>query len=429
MKYLLDHFDNFPFNTLAFYVFLASGACTILLWSPNILGKYLTYWEKIIIFILPWLMLCLAYSGQVFTCTAYRPEIIFIVAIIILGIVNTALSDAVSQSVPQMRTFLLTGIFALWPAMFLLADERRRRVFDWFCCGCLAIILPVEISVWVIKDHGPGVFQIFTLHPIPMGSLIILLSTGLIRLLATKRYQARLAGGFLAVLAGILIFYSHKRGVWLGLAAMLGLGSLFLARRRKYLLFSLILVFALLFAFQARRYVARLDPNIPHYASVLQRLELYNFALHIWKTHPIMGIGLRPFTHARYLFDYQQVNKNLTDFLPSVIRLQTFDNMFLTAFVELGSLLALAYLGLVIVIMARYFRTLWSSPAPAVTDWYRLLVMLGLACHSLSYDSLLFPPVNWLFHVQLGIMAGYPTAAKALGSVMGEAKLGPEGSL
>jgi hypothetical protein len=429
MKYLLDKLDKFLLNKLAFYALLASGAFIILLWSPNVLGTYFTYWEKIIIYIFPWLMLCWAYSWQVFTLKVYRPEIILMVAIIILGIVNTALSDAVTKSIPQMRTFLLTGIFALWSALFLLSDGRRRRVFDWFCCGCLAVILPVEIIVWVIKDHGPGVFQIFTLHPIPMGSLVILLSTGLIQLLARKSYKARLAGVFLLGLAGILIFYSHKRGVWLGLAAMLGLETLFLVRRRKYLLIALILVFALLFSYQARRYVARLDPDIPHYASVLQRVELYNFAVHIWKTHPIMGIGLRPFTQAHYLGDYHQLNKKLTDFLPSVIRLQTFDNMLLTAFVELGSLMTLAYLGLVIFIMARYLRALWSSPAAAITDWYRILVILALAFHSLTYDSLLFPPVNWLFHVHLGIMAGYPTAAKALGSVRGGAKLQPEGSL
>jgi hypothetical protein len=50
---------------------------------------------------------------------------------------------------------------------------------------------------------------------------------------------------------------------------------------------------------------------------------------------------------------------------------------------------------------------LWSWPESSPLDWYRVLVLLGLAIHSLSYDSLLNPPVNWLFHVQLGIMAAF----------------------
>jgi O-antigen ligase len=40
-------------------------------------------------------------------------------------------------------------------------------------------------------------------------------------------------------------------------------------------------------------------------------MELYNFALHVWKAHPIMGIGLRSFTLDQYLHDYQLHNKDL----------------------------------------------------------------------------------------------------------------------
>ena len=63
-----------------------------------------------------------------------------------------------------MRTFRLVGIFALWAAMFLLNDQRRRQVFDWFCAGALAVILLVEILAWLIRwNYGPKSFHIFTL--------------------------------------------------------------------------------------------------------------------------------------------------------------------------------------------------------------------------------------------------------------------------
>ncbi|MFZ5448386.1 MAG: O-antigen ligase family protein [Thermodesulfobacteriota bacterium] len=310
--------------------------------------------------------------------------------------------------------------------MFLFTSSDRRRFFDWFCCACLAIIVPVELAFWLVKGYGPGVFQLFTFHPIPLGTVIILLSSGPVGLLVSKAYKTRMLGGLLLFLGGILIFYAHKRGTWLAVAAMLGLGLIFLVRRRKYLVISLILVFALLFSLQCRRFYARLDPKVPRYVSVLHRVELYNFARHIWETHPIMGIGLRPFTHARYLKDYQLYNQDLNDFSLIVEQLQTFDNMILTALVELGSLMTLLYLGLVIFIVVRYVRFLWSSPTAATTDWYRILVIGGLAFHSLTYDSLLSPPVNWLFHVQLGIMAAYPAAAKVLESEPVVAGLRPE---
>ena len=315
-----------------------------------------------------------------------------------------------------MPTFLLTGIFALWASMFLVNDQRRRKVFDWFCAGALAVIILVEIIAWLIRGNGgPGVFQIFTLHPIPLGTLIILLSTGPVRLIVSNNFPAKLLGWLLVLLGGSLIFLTHKRGTWLALAAMLVMGTIYLVRRQKYLVISLLFVIALILPLEARRQVARLDANIGRYVAVLHRVELYNFALHIWKTHPVMGIGLRSFAQDQYLHDYQQHNPKLRDFPQAVTNLQTLDNMLLTGFVELGTVMTLFYLGLVMFILVKYCRRLRSSPESSPLDWYRVLVWLGFAIHSLSYDSLLFPSVSWLFHVQVGIMAGYQASETAPG--------------
>jgi O-Antigen ligase len=424
MQYL-SYINKTPLlNKLAFYALLGSGVFVIILWSPHVLGKRISYWDKILIFILPWGMIWLAYAWRVLTDRDHRLEIILMVSIITFGVINAFLSDNVSGSTPQMRDFLVTGVFALWASMFLLTGQYRRQVFDWCCCICLAIIVPVEVIWWLMRDVNlDSFFHIFTLHPIPLGTLIILLSPGPIHLVFSKNFKVRIVGLLLVLLVGMLIFFTHKRSTWLAVAAMVAVAMIVLARRRKYLIATLLIVTTLVFSVQGWRLYTRLNPNVPRYASILQRVELYNFALHIWETHPFMGMGLRPMTHARYLKDYHQLNKNLTDFPQSVAKLQTFDNMLLTAFVEFGSLMTLAYLGLVIVILVRYIRALRSSPGAAVTDWYRLLVIVGLAIHSMSYDSLLFPPVNWLFHVQLGIMAAYYSSNKAIGSVSRQAKV------
>ncbi len=420
MKYLLDKLHKPLFNQLAFYSLLASGTFIILFWSPNVLGKYLTYWEKIIIYIFPWLMIWLVYSRQVFTLKAYRPEIILIVAIIILGIANTVLSDAVSRSIPQMRTFLLTGVFALWASMFLITDPNRRQVFDWFCCACLAIIVPVELILRVLRgSHGPEVFEVFTLNPIPLGTLIILLSSGLLSMLLSPNLRVKVGGWVLTFLGGALILLTKERGPLLAVVAMLLGWMLFRGRRLRYLACAVVLAVGIVGVSQGPRLVRHMDPNIPSQFTILHRLEMYPFALHIWQKHPVMGIGLRPFTHQRYLADYQQHNLKLKRFPVVATRLQTFDNMILTGFVELGTVMTLLYLGLVLLIIVRYYRTLRSLPGSTAIDWYRLLIMLGFAVHSLTYDSLLFPPINWLFHVQLGLMVAYSSAATALGSVAG----------
>jgi O-antigen ligase len=372
------------------------------------LGKHVGFWTQIVIYLLPWLMLWPVYSWQVVTKREYRLEIILMVAIITLGVVNTALSDSVSKSIDTMRTFLLTGLFALWASMFLVCDSRRRQMFDWFCAGALCVILPVEILRWlVLGDSGPRAFEVFTLHPIPLGTLIILLSPGPVRLIGSKNFLIKLLGWLLVLLGLILIFYTHKRGTKLALAAMLVVGMLYHGRRLRYLAIAGLLALALTLAFQAPRLLARLDPKIQAHSTIRHRLELQHFAWHIWLKHPIMGIGLRPFTHERYLSDYQQHNKNLDTFPQAVASLQTFDNLFLTGLVELGTVMTLLYLGLVLLILVKYCRKLRSRPESSPTDWYRVLVLLGFAIHSLTYDSLLFPPLNWLFHVQVGIMAGY----------------------
>jgi O-antigen ligase len=416
MKYL-SHICHPPLlNQLGFYSLLGSGAYIILLWSPHILGRHIGFWTQIVIYIFPWLMLWLVYSWQVVTEKEHRLEIILMIAIIILGVVNASLSASLSKSIDSMRTFLLTGLFALWASMFLLNGPRRRQVFDWFCAGALGVIILVEMIVYLIQGKSiPGVFQVFVLHPIPLGTLIILLSSGPMRLLVSKNSTAKLLGWLLVLLSGMLIFLSHKRGTWLALAAMLAVWMLYVVRRRRYLVISIVLVVALVLSLQAQRRFARLDPNIGRDVAILHRLELYNFALHIWKTHPFMGISLRSFTHEKYLPDYHLHNQELHEFPQMVASLQTLDNMLLTGLVEFGTVMTLFYLGLVIYILVKYCRRLRSWPESSPLDWYRVLVLLGFAIHSLTYDSLLFPPVNWLFHVQLGIMAGYHASKTAPG--------------
>jgi O-antigen ligase len=307
-----------------------------------------------------------------------------------------------------MRAFLLTGILALWASMFLITDSNRRRVFDWFCCACLVIIVPIELIIRGMRGaNGPGVFEVFILNPIPLGTLVILLSPGFLRLLLSPHFKVKIGGWLLFSLGAALLLYTTKRGSLLAVLVML-LGLMFLwGRRLRYLACIVVLAVGLLMVFQGRRVVACLDPHIPTQFTILNRLELYPFALHIWQHHPVMGIGLRPFTHQKYLADYKQRNQKLQDFPKTVTDLQTFDNMILTGFVELGTIITLLYLILAIFIIVRYYRAVRASPDSAIMDWYRVLVLLGFAIHSLSYDSLLFPPVSWLFHVQLGLMAGY----------------------
>ena len=141
----------------------------------------------------------------------------------------------------------------------------------------------------------------------------------------------------------------------------------------------------------------------------LSRCPSAKYQIHIYLKHPVFGIGLRPYTHGSYLKDYHN-HQNLRLFSQTVKDLQTFDNMLLTSFVELGTLMTLAYLALIALIIIKYCRKLQLGGQAPLVDLYRLAVLIGWAVHSMTYDSLVFPSINWLFHVQLGILAAYSPA-------------------
>ena len=428
MKYLLPNDKSSFFNQLAYYSLLGSGAYIILLWSPNIMGELLSRYTKSFIFIFPWLMLWLAYSWQVVANRDHRWEILLIVSIIILGILNVVLSNSPSNSLSPMRNFLLSGIFALWTSMFLINDQRRRQVFDWFCAGALAIIVPAEIIVRLVPGHfGHKVFTLFILNPIPLGTLIILLSPGPMSLLFRRYPGIRSIGWLLVLLSGVLIFLTYKRGAWLALAGMLLVWMLYRGHRLRYLAVSVLLAAALTLSLFGPRLVSRLDPKIPAQGTILYRLECYPFALHIWRNHPVMGTGLRTFDHKNYLRDYQQHYKKFRDFPRWDAKIRTLDSTLLTGLVEFGTIMTLFYVTLIILILVKYCRTLRSSPESSPLDWYRVLIILGFAIHSLTYDSIVFPPVNWLFHVHMGILAGYHASAGARLSHQSGAPELPEG--
>ena len=136
-----------------------------------------------------------------------------------------------------MRNFLLTGIFAFWASMFLVNDPRRRQMFDWFCAGALGVIMPGgnDRLMLVRGNHGPGVFEVFALHPIPLGTLIILLSPGPVRLIVSKNSTAKLLGWLLVLLGGMPDFSHPQAGDLAGAGRHAGNRDDLPGRRRKYL--------------------------------------------------------------------------------------------------------------------------------------------------------------------------------------------------
>jgi len=411
MKSLPSFPDFAQLNRLSFLLLLGSGGFILLLWSPNVSGRYFSSVFKVIIFTLPWIMLWSAYHLEVILKKTYRFEIILMVSIIIFGVVNVIYSNNPPKSASTMERFLLTGIFAAWSSMFLITNKQRRIIFNWFCCCCFILIATLEIITFLSGEIlHPNLIVLFTLHPIPTGTLMILLSPGPVQLILSESFRIRLLG-YLALIPGVvLILLTQKRGTVLTIGVVAIIWAFYRAAWVRYLLGAALLAAVLLIPFKGPNLFKYLDPHNPSHASILQRLELYPYALHIWEQHPVIGIGLRSLTHEKYLATYNQVNPDLDTFIFTVIKLQTFDNMYLTSLVELGTLITLLYLILIIYIVGKYWKKLQTYQHYPKEEFYRGLVLLGFAIHSMTYDSLLFPPISWLFHVNLGILAAYAAA-------------------
>jgi len=322
--------------------------------------------------------------------------------IIILGIINVSMSDNIYQSFFTMRIFILSGIIPLWISMFIIADDRSRKLIYYFCCSWLLIIAIVEIVNYLFTNND----LIFINHAIPLGTLVILLFVGPLSILLSNQKRLKIFSLFLVFIGLIIITLTDKRGTFLAIGGM-SLAWIYYSYIRGSVYVITLLLISIVGLFIGWQYYRALDKKIPYHNSILHRLELYPFALHVYKKHPFFGTGLRAFSHDIYLKDYQVHNQSLDSFSVTVNKLQTFDNMALTGFVELGSIMTICYLGLIFYIIFRYCRNTQPFSLNHKKEFVLLLPLLGLAIHSMTYDSLIFPQINWLFHVQLGILAGF----------------------
>jgi len=209
-------------HRLALVSMVATGTYAVFLSCATFMINQLSTWSMLLIYGLPWLMLWPVYSWGVLKDKARRGEIILMGLILILGTINMALSDHVYNSLTAMRYFLVSGVLALWASMFLLADQAARKVFDRFCCVCLAIFAPLEIITFLADGWWfPGLRHIYTLHPTPVGTMVMLLAAGPLSLVVSDSLKEKLLGWLVMTPGLALIYLTHKRGTFLAMAAML----------------------------------------------------------------------------------------------------------------------------------------------------------------------------------------------------------------
>lgn len=323
-----------------------------------------------------------------------------------LGCLNVIHSANPPKSMRVMTIFLLAGPITIWTSSAIFREDRLIERFHWFCCLSLLVLVSVEITLYAASwFQDPKSIRFFLGNPIPTGTAIILLLVGPLSLLG-KEKGFRKVLTIALILAGLsLIVLTQRRGTLLAIFAMVLFWAV-IARSKWALLCSVAGVGAALVALpRIAGLWGALDPKKWAHFTVLFRIESFLLGLNIFPTSPWLGIGVRTYGYTDYLADYQLHNPGMVKFGAEMSRVQTLDNMFMTFLVEFGSLFAVVYACLIFYILYRYIRCERPFTSPNKGKLIVLLPLVGVAVQSVTYDTLLSPPVNWLFSVQMGILA------------------------
>jgi len=282
------------------------------------------------------------------------------------------------------------------------------RYFGMFCCASILVLAVVEITAHVGRGFGPPeLIGIFVGNPIPTGTVSILLLFGPLRLVVQEAGWRRTLGWGLTLLSLTLIVLTQRRGTLLAVFAMLLCWAAVGRSKWAYLCVSVMILAALIVPWRMIPIWGSWNPEFssPDF-TILYRIEAFFFAANVFRHAPWLGIGARSYTYSNYLAEYQLRNPSMVDSFPNeMIRIQTLDNMFLTLLVEFGVLFALAYLSFISYTIYRSLVGRRSGTQLSSTTLVCMLPLVGLAIQSMTYDSLLSPPVNWLFSAQVGILA------------------------
>ena len=75
-----------------------------------------------------------------------------------------------------------------------------------------------------------------------------------------------------------------------------------------------------------------------------------------------------------------------------------FDNMALSFLSEAGGLFTIAYIGLGLYILIKIIKARKSGLPDNMQTILTLIVLVGFITHSMTFDSLKYPHLNWIFH-------------------------------
>ena len=249
---------------------------------------------------------------------------------------------------------------------------------------------------------------LFSSNPIPAGSLLILLAAGPLLLLPQTKFAWQKFLLSLSLLMGILVvILIGKRGPILALLVMGFIGVI--TRKHGYSIMALIILVLAGTGYQfSDKIPLQYKNQLLRQDTVSIRLEFYNVAWQVIKDKPLFGMGfntpIRKYIPENYKPKFYPKESRYT--FPSMITgVETFDNMGLFFLGQTGLLFTGAYVCLIFYLIKNLTKKNNKSAGMKLQSTLLLTVLICFAVHSMTYDSLRYPHLNWIFHSLLGLMA------------------------
>jgi hypothetical protein len=412
-------------ENLAFQVFCLS-TIFITAFSVQAIYSWPPLAEKISIFLGCALPIGLTILGRLGVWTKepkISKELIWVLLVLFLGLLSCHFSENKSASLKSMGLFIATGPLIFVTAKTLFESTKNQESYLWIISVGFLVL-----AIWGVYEHfSMGIVYIFSRNPLPAGVLLILFSIGPLILL-NKPHSNFIRFTLILCLASslILIIFMAKKSHLLGLTIFIF--SLILCSFKKFfkcILGLILLIGVLLFSSDSLRgkytnmtnwsdsSLALDSKNIKRelplaiYGSIPLRVENYFFGLHIIKKNPVWGLGFDG-NFDPYFEDY---NLWLGNFFSKeryneyIKSLNTFENIVLTYTIEWGCLFALVYFGGIIYLILQYFKTTERPEIRKMDKVFVMAVIISFSAMSLTFDTLRFPNLNWVFHSILGLLA------------------------
>jgi hypothetical protein len=336
-------------------------------------------------------------------------EIKFVLTVIVLGLLNICFSENQFASFKGMGLFLMSGILVFSISYFLFSSKQSQKSFFYLCSFCFVILLVTGSFEFIQKINVPGgKIILFSSNSIPAGSLLILLSIGPLISAARAEKRWEIIFWYSCLFVGtLLIVLIAQRGPILALLVMIFVGAL-IYRKGTWILIVVVLALSGL-GYQFRDKAPLFYKNqILKIETVLVRMEFYYVVLDVIREKPIFGLGFNSSLSRFIPLDYEPKiysQHSKRSFYSMTQGVRVFDNMLFTFLGEMGGLFTLAYIGLFVYVLKNINLRQNGNTNILTHASLTLIVIAGFFIHSLTFDSLKYPNLNWMFHSLLAMMA------------------------